>query len=96
MNWLEALILGLLQGFTEYLPISSSGHLTIASNFVGLTDPEEILPFTVLLHVATVLSTIVILYKEINKFFVGFEIFTHFVLACSRQEVIELDFRFSA
>ena len=71
MNWLEALILGLLQGFTEYLPISSSGHLTIASNFVGLTDPEEILPFTVLLHVATVLSTIVILYKEIIWIFKG-------------------------
>ena len=65
MNWIEALLLGLLQGFTEYLPISSSGHLTIASNFVGVTDPEAILPFTVLLHVATVLSTIVILYKEI-------------------------------
>ena len=71
MNWLEALILGLLQGFTEYLPISSSGHLTIASNFVGITDPEEILPFTVLLHVATVLSTIVILYKEIVWIFKG-------------------------
>ena len=71
MNWLEALILGLLQGFTEYLPISSSGHLTIASNFVGFTDPEEILPFTVLLHVATVLSTIVILYKEIIWIFKG-------------------------
>ncbi len=71
MEWLEALILGLLQGFTEYLPISSSGHLTIASNFVGITDPEEILPFTVLLHVATVLSTIVILYKEIIWIFKG-------------------------
>ena len=71
MDWLEALILGLIQGLTEYLPISSSGHLTIASNFVGLTDPEEILPFTVLLHVATVLSTIVILYKEIVWIFKG-------------------------
>ncbi|MBP3353648.1 MAG: undecaprenyl-diphosphate phosphatase [Bacteroidales bacterium] len=71
MNWIEALLLGLLQGFTEYLPISSSGHLTIASNFVGVTDPEAILPFTVLLHVATVLSTIVILYKEIFWIFKG-------------------------
>lgn len=71
MSWIEALILGLLQGFTEYLPISSSGHLTIASNFVGVTDPETILPFTVLLHVATVLSTIVILYKEIIWIFKG-------------------------
>lgn len=71
MSWLEALILGLIQGFTEYLPISSSGHLTIASNFVDITDAEQILPFTVLLHVATVLSTIVILYKEIVWLFKG-------------------------
>lgn len=71
MSWIEALLLGLLQGFTEYLPISSSGHLTIASNFVGITDPEAILPFTVLLHVATVLSTIVILHKEIFWIFKG-------------------------
>lgn len=71
MSWIEAFLLGLLQGFTEYLPISSSGHLTIASNFVGITDPEAILPFTVLLHVATVLSTIVILHKEIFWIFKG-------------------------
>lgn len=71
MDWIEALILGLIQGLTEYLPISSSGHLTIVSNFVDITDPEKILPFTVLLHVATVLSTIVILYKEIVWLFKG-------------------------
>ena len=71
MSWIEALLLGLLQGFTEYLPISSSGHLTIASNFVGITDTEANLPFTVLLHVATVLSTIVILHKEIFWIFKG-------------------------
>lgn len=71
MDWLEALILGLLQGLTEYLPISSSGHLTIGSNIIGITEPETILPFTVLVHVATVLSTIVILYKEIFWIFKG-------------------------
>lgn len=71
MEWFEALILGLIQGLTEYLPISSSGHLTIASNFMEFTKPEEILPFTVLLHVATVLSTVVILYKEIGWIFKG-------------------------
>ena len=66
MDTLEALLLGLLQGLTEYLPISSSGHLTLGSNMFGIEEPETILPFTVLLHVATVLSTIVILHKEIT------------------------------
>ena len=64
MSELEALILGLLQGLTEYLPVSSSGHLTIASHFFGLNG-EENLTFTVAVHIATVLSTLVILWKEI-------------------------------
>ena len=64
MSELEALILGLIQGLTEYLPVSSSGHLTIASHFFGLNG-EENLAFTVAVHVATVLSTLVILWKEI-------------------------------
>lgn len=64
MSWWEALILGVLQGLTEYLPVSSSGHLSIISNLFGLTG-EENLSFTVMLHVATVLSTLVILWKEI-------------------------------
>ena len=64
MNWLESLLLGLLQGLTEYLPISSSGHLAIASSLFGI-DGEQNMAFTVLVHVATVLSTLVILWKEI-------------------------------
>ena len=64
MSWLESLMLGLLQGLTEYLPISSSGHLAIASSLFGI-DGEQNLAFTVLVHVATVLSTLVILWKEI-------------------------------
>lgn len=64
MNWLESLVLGLLQGLTEYLPISSSGHLAIASSLFGI-DGEQNMAFTVLVHVATVLSTLVILWKEI-------------------------------
>ena len=71
MGTLEALFLGLLQGLTEYLPISSSGHLTLGQNILGITEPKQILPFTVLLHVATVLSTIVILHKEITWIFKG-------------------------
>ncbi len=64
MEWFESLILGIIQGLTEYLPVSSSGHLTIGANLFGLNG-EENLAFTVTVHVATVLSTIVILWKEI-------------------------------
>ena len=64
MEWFEALILGIIQGLTEYLPVSSSGHLAIGANLFGLSG-EENLTFTVAVHVATVLSTIVILWKEI-------------------------------
>ena len=64
MNEIQALLLGLLQGLTEYLPVSSSGHLTIASHLFGV-DGEQNLTFTVAVHVATVLSTLVILWKEI-------------------------------
>ena len=64
MDWFEALILGVIQGLTEYLPVSSSGHLAIGANLFGLSG-EENLTFTVAVHVATVLSTIVVLWKEI-------------------------------
>lgn len=56
--------MGLLQGLTEYLPVSSSGHLTIASALFGISG-EENLTFTIAVHVATVLSTLVILWREI-------------------------------
>lgn len=70
MNGLEALILGLLQGLTEYLPVSSSGHLAIASALFGI-EGEESFSFTVLVHIATVLSTLVVLWKEIAWIFKG-------------------------
>ena len=64
------MILGLLQGLTEYLPVSSSGHLAIGSELFGI-EGEENLAFTVAVHVATVLSTLVILWKEIDWIFRG-------------------------
>ncbi|MDR2680192.1 MAG: undecaprenyl-diphosphate phosphatase [Tannerella sp.] len=70
MSWIEAVVLGFIQGLTEFLPVSSSGHLTIAGTFFGLTG-EENLAFAVLLHAATVLSTIVVLWTEISGLFKG-------------------------
>lgn len=72
MNWLEALLLGILQGLTEFLPVSSSGHLTIGQELLNLnTSAADNLLFTVTVHAATVLSTIVILWKEIEHLFKG-------------------------
>jgi len=72
MNILEAIILGILQGLTEFLPVSSSGHLIIAQNILDLnTSAADNLQFIVIVHAATVLSTIVILWKEITSLFKG-------------------------
>lgn len=65
MDSIQALILGIVQGLTEYLPVSSSGHLEICREILGIDLPSEnILSFDVALHAATVLSTIVVLWKE--------------------------------
>jgi undecaprenyl-diphosphatase len=66
MSWFEALVLGLIQGLTEYLPVSSSGHLAIGQALFGMNDGADNLMFTVAVHVATVLSTVVILWSEID------------------------------
>lgn len=70
MEWYEALVLGLLQGLTEFLPVSSSGHLEIGQVLFG-TAGEENLTFAIVVHAATVLSTIVILWNEITLLFKG-------------------------
>ena len=70
MNWLEALILGIIQGLTEFLPVSSSGHLEIGKEILNVEAKENML-FTIVVHGATVLSTIVILRKDIYNLFSG-------------------------
>jgi undecaprenyl-diphosphatase len=72
MNWFESLLLGIVQGLTEFLPVSSSGHLEIGKALFGdNSSPEERLMFTVILHFATALSTIVVFRKEIIRIFKG-------------------------
>lgn len=70
MNWLEALVLGIIQGLTEFLPVSSSGHLQIFNAILGV-EGEENLTFAVAVHAATVCSTIVVLRKEIAALLAG-------------------------
>lgn len=70
MNWFEAIVLGLIQGLTEFLPVSSSGHLEIAKSLFNI-DPDASFYFTVAVHGATVLSTIFVFWKEIISLITG-------------------------
>jgi undecaprenyl-diphosphatase len=72
MDVLDAIILGIIQGLTEFLPVSSSGHLEIAKAILGDESlPKDSLLFTVILHFATALSTIVIFRKDIGVILKG-------------------------
>ncbi len=64
MNWLQALVLGLIQGLTEFLPVSSSGHLAIGRELLGIGAPDDLL-FEVTVHAATVLATIVVFRRQL-------------------------------
>jgi undecaprenyl-diphosphatase len=70
MTWIEALILGLIQGLTEFLPVSSSGHLEIGSVLLGLQNSDNLL-FAIVVHLATALSTIVVYRRDIGKLVSG-------------------------
>lgn len=63
MNRIEALVLGLVQGLTEFLPVSSSGHLVLCQHLFGLVEPE--LLFDICLHVGTLLAVVVVFYKDL-------------------------------
>lgn len=71
MEWFEAVILGLLQGLTEFLPVSSSGHLEIGKVLLGVETSEDLL-FTTMVHAATVLSTLVVFRNQIWDLLKGF------------------------
>lgn len=71
MEWFEAILLGLIQGLTEFLPVSSSGHLEIGKVLLGVETTDDLL-FTTMVHAATVLSTIVVFRKQIWDLLKGF------------------------
>ena len=71
MEWFEAVLLGLIQGLTEFLPVSSSGHLEIGKVLLGVETIDDLL-FTTMVHAATVLSTIVVFRKQIWDLLSGF------------------------
>ena len=70
MNWWQSIILGLIQGLTEFLPVSSSGHLAIGREILGVEASEDLV-FEVMVHAATVLATIIVFRKQIWKLLCG-------------------------
>ena len=70
MNEIQALVLGILQGLTEFIPVSSSGHLELGHAIFGDSQEDNLL-FAVVVHLATVLSTIVVFRKDIAELLQG-------------------------
>lgn len=69
MVWWQAMVLGLVQGLTEFLPVSSSGHLILTRELMGLNDGSSFLLFDVMAHVGTLVAVVIVLYKPIIELF---------------------------
>ena len=94
LTYIEAIILGLVQGLTEFLPVSSSGHLLIVQHFLGISG-DSVLIFTILLHVGTLISIFFCYWKDILaliiELFLTFrDIFTGRGLRLDRRPVRKL------
>ena len=76
MGLLEAIILGIVQGLTEFLPVSSSGHIEIVKSLLGISKQEQNLLMTIVLHAATALSTIFVFREDIKEIIRGLLQFT--------------------
>ena len=81
MNFLEALIFGLVQGLTEFLPVSSSGHLVLVKSIMEITEPGMV--FEIFVHFGTVLSILVVFRKEVVGLIKGF-----FILLFTKKESV--------
>ena len=71
MSFWESIVLGIIQGLTEFLPVSSSGHIELGKAIFGIDETEAGLLFTVTLHFATALSTIIVFRKDILELIKG-------------------------
>ncbi len=96
MTLLEAIILGLVQGLAEFLPISSSGHLTLLQHFFGI-EGESVLVFAVLLHLGTLISVFIVYWKDIVELFIELcfviaDIFTGRGLGTKKNETRRLGY----
>ena len=65
MTLLKSIIFGIIQGLTEFLPVSSSGHLALFQNIFGMENPEELIAFNVLLHLGTLVAVFIMYWRDI-------------------------------